>query len=280
MTSHFCEYCGQQIPDNAPGCPYCGAGQKRNGTQMTRIPETIEELRAFCEYHKMPLQKMHFYIGEDYHGARAFGIYRKENGDCVVYKNKSDGSRAVRYEGPNEKRAVRELYEKLKSETDLRRAPSKSVKRSSGPSENTASHQKKKTSTPWNTITDTFIFLWKPIVVFFVIMLFALSIIRGPNRGYYSYQGSTYYYQNDSWYLYSLLADTWEILSDVPEELEDHYSNYYNGSSYKDDYAAADFYDSGYYISDYSNSDYDDYDWDSSDYSSWDSSDTDWDSDW
>ena len=41
----------------------------------------------------------------------------------MVYKNKADGSRAVRYSGPDEAYAVRELYLKLKSEVDLRRSP-------------------------------------------------------------------------------------------------------------------------------------------------------------
>ena len=50
-----------------------------------------------------------------------FGIYRDEDGEFVVYKNKSDGSRAVRYKGLDEAFAVNELYEKLRSEVSERR---------------------------------------------------------------------------------------------------------------------------------------------------------------
>ena len=89
----------------------------------TRIPQTIEELKAFCAEKGMPLEKMRFFIGENIQEPKAFGIYRDENDRFVVYKNKADGSRAVRYSGPDEAYAVRELYLKLKSEVDLRRSP-------------------------------------------------------------------------------------------------------------------------------------------------------------
>ncbi len=81
----------------------------------TRIPQTIEELKAFCAEKGMPLEKMRFFIGENIQEPKAFGIYRDENDRFVVYKNKADGSRAVRYSGPDEAYAVRELYLKLKS---------------------------------------------------------------------------------------------------------------------------------------------------------------------
>ena len=45
---------------------------------------------------------MRFFIGEDFREARAFGIYKAGENRFVVYKNKSDGSRAVRYDGPDE----------------------------------------------------------------------------------------------------------------------------------------------------------------------------------
>ena len=89
----------------------------------TRIPQTIEELKAFCAEKGMPLEKMRFFIGENIQQPKAFGIYRDENDRFVVYKNKADGSRAVRYSGPDEAYAVSELYLKLKSEVDLRRGP-------------------------------------------------------------------------------------------------------------------------------------------------------------
>ena len=80
-------------------------------------PKTIEELKAFCAEKGMPLEQMRFYIGEDFPEPRAFGIFQDENGEFVVYKNKADGTRSVRYHGTDEAYAVNELYEKLKSET-------------------------------------------------------------------------------------------------------------------------------------------------------------------
>ena len=87
-----------------------------------KTPQTIEELLAFCERHELPLSKMRFFIGLDYPGAKAYGIFKDKNGDFVVYKNKADGSRAVRYRGPDEAYAVNELFQKLKDEASGQRA--------------------------------------------------------------------------------------------------------------------------------------------------------------
>ena len=83
-------------------------------------PRTIAELKAFCEEHGIPAEKMHFFIGEDYRGPKAYGVY-EEDGHFIVYKNKADGTRAVRYSGPYEDIAVNEIYEKMKSEVEMRR---------------------------------------------------------------------------------------------------------------------------------------------------------------
>ena len=56
-----------------------------------------------------------FFIGIDYRQPRAFGIYQAGN-EFIVYKNKADGTRAVRYQGTDEAYAVNELYLKLKDE--------------------------------------------------------------------------------------------------------------------------------------------------------------------
>ena len=87
---------------------------------ILRRPQTIEELKRICAYNNMPLERMRFFIGIDYKEPRAFGIFR-EGKDFIVYKNKDDGSRAVRYQGPSEKNAVNELFEKLLSECRARR---------------------------------------------------------------------------------------------------------------------------------------------------------------
>ncbi|MBR1454171.1 MAG: APC family permease, partial [Lachnospiraceae bacterium] len=52
---------------------------------------------------------------------KAFGIYQAEDGNFVVYKNKANGQRAIRYNGPDEAYAVKELFLKLQDETELRK---------------------------------------------------------------------------------------------------------------------------------------------------------------
>ncbi len=82
-------------------------------------PRTIRELTDFCLSKGMPLERMRFFIGQDYREPRAFGIYQSGD-EFIVYKNKSDGSRAIRYRGRDEAYAVSELYEKLLDECHMR----------------------------------------------------------------------------------------------------------------------------------------------------------------
>lgn len=286
MSIHICDHCGKPLPDDASVCPYCGE-ELAEDIRLTKIPDTIEELQAFCAAHKMPLDAMRFFIGEDFKGAKAFGIFKREDGTCVVYKNKADGSRAIRYEGPDEKHAVRELYEKLKSETDLRRGGSQASvpKRSTAETEDDGEPVK-----PWQIVVGGLVYFWKPIVIVLAAVLIFRWIGSTPDRGYYSYQDNTYYYQNHGWYLYNVLSNSWEQTYDVPEALEKNYDDYYESETYDSRYAMSNFSDSSYYEEDSgffsdlfdSDSSYDDYDWDSGDdsWSNWDSSDTDWDSDW
>ena len=52
----------------------------------------------------------------DYKGPRAFGIYHDKYLGYVVYKNKDNGERAIRYQGTDEAYAVNELFMRLKQE--------------------------------------------------------------------------------------------------------------------------------------------------------------------
>lgn len=61
-----------------------------------------------------------FYIGTNYRGARAFGIYTKGD-DFIVYKNMADGKREIEYSGDDEALAVRLIYRKLLFELDNQR---------------------------------------------------------------------------------------------------------------------------------------------------------------
>lgn len=219
-------------------------------------PKTIEELKAFCAERGMPLEKMRFFIGEDYREARAFGIYRDEDGHYVVYKNKSDGSRSIRYQGPDEAYAVKELYEKLKSEVERRR--------SSAPA---ASPAKKKSKA-----------FQKAIALFLVIAAvggIAVLANHAEKRGYYQYQNQTYYYDRHDWYIYDHLLDSWSPWNEEADWMEEP-DDYYLSSQYSDSYSVDDFKNSEYYDAGRDASD-----WGSSyDYSDWDSGFTNWDSDW
>lgn len=113
-----CEYCGGWLQDTDLTCPNCGGTNKNLKRFTDTTPKTIEELKKwYQDRHLPPSYVTRFYIGENYKGAKAFGIYKDpDSGDFIVYKNKADGSRAIRYQGDDEAYAVNEIYLKLKSE--------------------------------------------------------------------------------------------------------------------------------------------------------------------
>ena len=114
-----CPCCGGVLRSNERACPTCGSINTHyvlDTELLIRDPKTVSELQENCAERNMPLLRMRFFIGEDTHEPQAFGIYRTENGNTVVYKNKSDGSRAVRYDGPDEAYAVSQLLSKLEEE--------------------------------------------------------------------------------------------------------------------------------------------------------------------
>lgn len=111
-----CDYCGTLFSDTEPACPNCGAPNANLSRTADKTPKTIEELQQWYRDRKLPPpETTRFFIGENYTGPKAFGIY-EENGEFIVYKNKADGSRAVRYRGKDESYAVNELLMRLKTE--------------------------------------------------------------------------------------------------------------------------------------------------------------------
>ena len=117
-----CPHCGSALRSDQKTCPNCGAVNPGFIVDTARTiynPRTVEELKEYCAERNMPLRRMRFFIGEDFQEPKAFGIYR-DGADFVVYKNKADGSRAVRYRGRNEAHAVHELHQKLLDECKLR----------------------------------------------------------------------------------------------------------------------------------------------------------------
>lgn len=258
-----CEYCGQMIPETEQNCPYCGAVNQKVRRAAYGVPATMQELLAYCEAHHLPLRDMRVFIGEDYRGARAFGIYRDDNtGNFIVYKNKQDGTRAIRYEGNDEAYAVNELYLKIKERVSIQKA-----------------HQRPHKSTKLSGyLMKSFTF---QAIIFTMVLLLILGFwkISGPNKGYYIYQSDTYYYDSSTWYEWDIDDSQWAP-SSADSELKKNYEDYYQSRSWSEEYGADDFTDSAYYsTSDWEDSDWDDdYDWDDS--YDWDSSYDDWDSDW
>ena len=116
MTSTgICTYCGSSVSSSSVKCPHCGAANPEYVVPVRTaplVPRSLEELRAYCRARDLPLGRLRYFVGEDYRQPRAFGIYR-DGTDFVVYKNKADGTRFIRYRGPCEDTAVNALFEKL-----------------------------------------------------------------------------------------------------------------------------------------------------------------------
>ena len=111
-----CNYCGSMIEENLESCPHCGAPLSGVNRTAAGQPNTIEELKAWYTSHHLPPENItRFFIGKDIKEPKAFGIYKTETGDFVVYKNKANGERAIRYQGSDEKYAVNELYQRLRA---------------------------------------------------------------------------------------------------------------------------------------------------------------------
>ena len=256
-----CSYCGQYFDDSAEKCPSCGARTSDS------IPKTIEELKVYCDENGLTPERTRFFVGVDYKEPKAFGIYKDDKGEFVVYKNKANGERAVRYRGVDEAYAVNELYERLQDEIlnqkahHVERQKAKAVK----------SVKREQTAGLIKAIT-------MGLVVVMGVSAFFFSGNKH-NNGYYHYNNQHYYSLDDTWYYYDDTLTDWYPASSVPEDLAENADNYYDSSYYDYSSNTTNFEDTDYY-SDWEesrSSDDDDSDWSSSD---WDSGDTDWDSDW
>ncbi len=265
-----CEYCRQMIDEGQAKCPYCGATISAVNRVADKQPKTIEELQEWYTAHNLPPKEVtRFFIGEDYKEPKAFGIYKDINGDFVVYKNKADGTRAIRYQGVDEGYAVNELYQRLKAEIADQKSHNSSVKNTSNFLHNVLKAYSR----------AIFLVAGVYVAIFGIIGLIYLFDKR-PARGYYDYNGNTYYYQKSKWYEYDSDTDDW-FPADNSDELDDTItsdtdSDYWTSWSSGKDFEDTSWYDAG---SSDDSSDWDsDSSWDSSD--SWDSGSTDWGSDW
>jgi len=282
-----CDYCQQLVDETEKSCPHCGAPLPTANRTANEQPKTIEQLQEWYKARNLPPENVtRFFIGKDVKEARAFGIYKNSAGDFVVYKNKSDGSRAVRYQGADEEYAVNEIYQKLKIE--IANQKGKNANR------NTTRSSNSKNNKSDSFLSELFyLILWafmKPVgfgVLAIIIAIFIAIFDHSPSEGYYRYQGNDYYYQDDSWYMYDDYSDSWSYADNY--DFLDELINDETDSEYRVyDHDGFDFEDSSYYDDDSSYSyDYDSswdsdssWDWDSGDsWDSWDSGSS-WNSNW
>lgn len=252
-----CDYCDNYFDENLANCPDCGAANSHIKRTSNEVPKTIEELQAWYKARNLPDEEVtRFFIGKDYKGAKAFGIYQ-DGEEFIVYKNKDNGQRAVRYQGKDEAYAVNELYMKLKETVAWQKENNRNKR---GGRKNSKSKFNLKES------------LFSAGVVAAIIAFSFVIASTTPGYGYYKYNNNLYYYHSD-WYVYDDY-DGWSPTTDIPSELHDNYDDYYESSYYTSDMDAEDITQTSW-----ADSWDDDSDWDSND--SWDSDGgTDWGSDW
>lgn len=287
-----CEYCGNLVDDSNSVCPYCGATLPGTNRTAKKQPKTIEELKEWYVAMNLPPENVtRFFIGKDIRDPKAFGIYQDANGDFVVYKNKANGVRAVRYQGSDEEYAVNELYQRLREEI---------INQKNHNAERRSQRSRTTTGSIGKNLIIAFI-----IPIFIVILTITVLIIRdvidfkrkipyvNMPQGYYSYEGYEYYRQGNDWYYYTYEDDDWHHT--VAEKIPGEVANDTEGQYHEDDFDGKDFKDTFWYHEPTQNSgnnssndrddsynDNDDYDWDTGwdDNDTWDTGDTDWDSDW
>lgn len=304
-----CPYCGSTVRSDQVACPNCGAANEQYVVDTPRTiyqPKTIEELREYCAERGMPLLRMRFFIGENYKSPRAFGIYR-DGKDVIVYKNKADGNRSVRYRGTDEARGVRELYQKLLEECHNRGIypdgkPMAEKKKSTA--EKKAAKEPASPRNPLVSFCEDAVYtilllvgyglrkLLIPAAVFLLIV--AATQCAHISDGYYQVEGDdrVYYNYGTDWYYSYEDDDGGNYWYEADSPPAGNYSEYSLGEDWNSDWGVGDFKESSVWQliqsdssysddsddgSDYGWDDDDDWDWD---WDSWDSDDTDWDSDW
>lgn len=310
-----CEYCGSMINDSMEKCPFCGATNENVVRSTSDQPATIEGLKQWYRDRGLPPYDVtRFFIGENHIGARAFGIYA-DGDNFVVYKNKEDGSRVIRYKGTDEAYAVNELLQRLKQEILEQKAHS--IATAKVASETTRrdeeyrlnEHKPNEYRSSEYRTSSTGVLRSFIGAVIILLLFFVPKIINGGSYnlakdGYYRYNNYVYYHDSykseEAWYKYDQYNSRWSrVYGDIPGALkdEDKREDFYftpvwdsatQYTDFKTTSTAASSHNSletEYNRNHASSNDWSDsgsssiFDWDSGS-SSWDSGNTDWNSDW
>ncbi len=217
-----CSYCGSFIDDALTNCPHCGAVNEYLVRYAKKTPKTIEELQQWYTARNLPPEDVsRFYIGKDVKKPRAFGIYKKD-GRFTVYKNKSDGTRAVRYSGTDEAYAVNEIYMKLKEE--ILNQKNRNLAAKTKASGRTAPSRSSR-SAPYRPVRSgtggafrgLFSNKFSRTLIIVIILAFLGSLIEEPEYDRYYDGGSidTVYFASHQdryeWWRYDDLEDSWEL---------------------------------------------------------------------
>lgn len=270
-----CEYCGVAYEDSLSVCPQCGAPNEYRRATGIKVPKTIGELAAWYTDKKLPPEEVtRFFIGKNIEEPKAFGIYQK-NGEFIVYKNKGNGERVVRYKGTDEAYAVNELYMKIKEEILTQKDKQINMPGNSqyNYSKSYNSSKKKRNPTRW------IVFIIFAIIILPGFLSGVFSVLFGQN-GYYKIDGSTYYSDYNDWYVWE--TDGWyrtykpEIIGDY----SDYQIEYDDGQDYNEFFSSPHYVDDDWDTYDWDTDDWDDSDYDWDDDYDWDYDSTDWDSDW
>lgn len=251
MAKVKCEYCGSFILDTESNCPQCGAVNENHKRYVNGTPKSINQLQHWYRLRKLPPEEVtRFFIGKNVTEPKAFGIY-EQDGNFIVYKNKSDGTRAIRYEGTDEAYAVNEIYMRLKEEIlnqknlniEKRRIennPSKVVYVPSEP------EPRRRFSRKIPSLALTF-FLIFFLPSFFVTLFTSFDLMAFLDRehGYYVTDDNQVFYADGvkyngsyEWWLYDMEDDYWELYAkynrqkEKPESFTD--DNYELFSSFLD----------------------------------------------
>lgn len=247
-----CQYCGAMFNDTMEHCPNCGAPNPGVVRTTKSQPLTIAQLAAWYSDRGLPpYETTRFFIGQDYRKPRAFGIYKDENsGNFIVYKNKDNGQRAIRYAGTDEAYAVNELFQRLKQEILEQKSHNIQKRQGSAPRQGSYSSQVKKsaanrssaasrrTGPEWRGFWGWYenlgcfqagCFLLLCVILFFSTIVFAVKgyfkHLDMPKNGYYKIE-EEYRYCSDwtdgipgnGWIIYDEETGHWDGVENYKED--------------------------------------------------------------